>query len=162
MRVTFRFSFRTDLGSIVHHDVLNSSSYSSNYNSAMSNNTSRRGSQDITSSLAGGDPLHSSSSRRGSHDSRSNEPRARSSETGSQNNTNNSQPAQQGLLRPSRRNSNDTQTTTNSQQAHTEVYENLMFENAELKRSLQILQAGVVESMKGNKARFMGGHLLRT
>ncbi|CAD7976219.1 unnamed protein product [Amoebophrya sp. A25] len=34
--------------------------------------------------------------------------------------------------------------------------EELLLQNAELKRNLQLLQAGVVESMRGNKARFMG------
>ena len=31
-----------------------------------------------------------------------------------------------------------------------------MIQNAELRRSNQILQQGIVESMKGNKARFVG------
>ncbi|CAD7940501.1 unnamed protein product [Amoebophrya sp. A120] len=35
--------------------------------------------------------------------------------------------------------------------------EELLVQNAELKRNLQVLQAGVVESMRGHKARFMGG-----
>lgn len=34
--------------------------------------------------------------------------------------------------------------------------ENMVVQNAELKRNVQILQQGIVESMKGNKARFMG------
>lgn len=34
--------------------------------------------------------------------------------------------------------------------------ENLLLQNADLQRKLEILQRGVVESMKGNKARFMG------
>eukprot|EP00392_Amoebophrya_sp_AT5.2_P014724 g14885.t1 len=34
--------------------------------------------------------------------------------------------------------------------------EELLLQNAELKRNLQVLQQGVVESMRGNKARFMG------
>eukprot|EP00397_Hematodinium_sp_SG-2012_P008369 GEMP01008428.1.p1 GENE.GEMP01008428.1~~GEMP01008428.1.p1 ORF type:complete len:808 (+),score=263.35 GEMP01008428.1:328-2751(+) len=34
--------------------------------------------------------------------------------------------------------------------------ENLLLENADLQRKLETLQRGVVESMKGNKARFMG------
>lgn len=43
-----------------------------------------------------------------------------------------------------------------SQRALEMRVEALLVQNSELKRSLQTLQAGVVESMRGNKARMMG------